>query len=250
MKFVDVEVEVFVTFRVEVESVSDADIATNAKAAVAKHVARRLEAPAVLADLFQGRYGIQRHPDRGIAVGTKLLGLTAPTVALCYNGHMTTTPVPDHVEVALDTNKLATLLFKAAAKKVDEAAKANGYPVPAETFAAYELASSDLHKSTVNAALVAPVGTVIETVDGPLIVAYRYDVGVDGSAQMADLTADGQPALGSWHEGPVADADGHCPECGPGAGCYEAVQYERYAPEGRVGHGFVDPISRKIVQTG
>jgi hypothetical protein len=51
------------------------------------------------------------------------------------------------------------------------------------------------------------------------------------------LTADGRFANpGSWHEGP-SDIDGW-------------VYYERWTPEGRVAHGYVDPESRRLVQAG
>lgn len=53
-------------------------------------------------------------------------------------------------------------------------------------------------------------------------------------ATEAIATEDGRGVLSAWHRGPVAGE----------------VYYERYGPEGRTAHGWVDRASRLITQTG
>jgi hypothetical protein len=62
---------------------------------------------------------------------------------------------------------------------------------------------------------------------------------LSGTAQAIEavLTQDGHSAnLAEWHQGEPTSA--------------EWVFVERWTPEGRVFHGYVDPESRKVVQTG
>lgn len=56
-------------------------------------------------------------------------------------------------------------------------------------------------------------------------------------AEEVTLTADGQTANNRvWHEGEPADGNW--------------IYYERWTTEGRIGHGYVDRITRKLVQAG
>lgn len=49
------------------------------------------------------------------------------------------------------------------------------------------------------------------------------------------LTSDGRGYVEAWHQGPEADG---------------AVFVERWTAAGRAFHGWVDPVSRRIVQAG
>jgi hypothetical protein len=74
-------------------------------------------------------------------------------------------------------------------------------------------------------------GDGLVTFEVPGERAYIRDV------EQVVLTADGGQAIMEWHSGPVSDK--------------ESVRYERYDGVGRrLGHGYVDPCTRKIVQTG
>ena len=57
-------------------------------------------------------------------------------------------------------------------------------------------------------------------------------------AEMVVLTEDGKTAeWQTWHDGPSEDVAGW-------------VYYERWTPEGRVAHGYVDATTRRLVQAG
>lgn len=85
---------------------------------------------------------------------------------------------------------------------------------------------------------------VVDTGDGPLIVNHvSYGkVPVEdvlagrAPAQEVTLTEDGRGAIRvGWHtDGPAA----------------EWVRYEVWTPEGRIAHGFVDSVSRRLLQVG
>lgn len=56
-------------------------------------------------------------------------------------------------------------------------------------------------------------------------------------AQEVVMTTDGKNAQPQkWHEGPPTDE--------------EWVYYERWTPEGRVAHGWVDSVTRNLIQSG
>ena len=90
------------------------------------------------------------------------------------------------------------------------------------------------------------LGDRVDTPDGALFVSlrqYAKDTDVDAVVnrtavpEMVVLTEDGGFAdFGRWHEGD-SDID-------------TWVRYERYTTEGRVGHGYVDATTRRLVQTG
>lgn len=96
------------------------------------------------------------------------------------------------------------------------------------------------------AVLTADCGDVLDAGDGPLIVnhvSYAKGTPIEAVlddtavAEMVVLTADGRHALyQEWHEGPPTDD--------------EWVRYERWTAEGRVAHGYIDTVTRKLVQTG
>lgn len=89
------------------------------------------------------------------------------------------------------------------------------------------------------------VGQSVETPAqmGPLVCVGRsypagttYDMVEDGSAEVlsAKFSADGRTWTGEWHSGPEADA----------------VYVERWGADGSGFHGWVDSVSRRIVQAG
>lgn len=68
-----------------------------------------------------------------------------------------------------------------------------------------------------------------------LKVTARYDLQADGTALSILATQDGRGAVcGEWHAGPEA----------------EAVYFETWTLAGRMDHGWIDAVTRKVVQTG
>lgn len=63
----------------------------------------------------------------------------------------------------------------------------------------------------------------------------------DHDAVRVTLTGDGKGAIMEWHR-PEVD--------GPDCAMEDQVRYERWQADGRAGHGYVHPDSRRIVQTG
>lgn len=79
------------------------------------------------------------------------------------------------------------------------------------------------------------VGDAISSIGGPLLVVAFISPDGDFHA-----TEDGRPYINYWHhetDGPTQDA---------------SVYYERFSAStgDRLSHGYADPVSRKIVQTG
>jgi hypothetical protein len=75
------------------------------------------------------------------------------------------------------------------------------------------------------------VGDVIETVNGPLVVA---EIVRDGMGSVQILTEDGGDYTGKWHEGIITGS----------------LRVERYVNGREVFHGYIDPVSRGLTQTG
>lgn len=92
--------------------------------------------------------------------------------------------------------------------------------------------------------LTLPLRSVVESGAGPLILNQRSfpagtDVAaiIDGSAvpESVTLTSDGRGAVTTvWHRGPEA----------------EWVFVERWTAAGRAFHGWVDSVSRRLLQSG
>ena len=84
--------------------------------------------------------------------------------------------------------------------------------------------------------LSSPCGTKLDTGDGiVLIVNHRHAVGDDGTPEFVTLTEDGRfYSEDGWH----ADPEDKC------------VYVERWTAKGREFHGFIDSVSRKLVQAG
>ena len=99
----------------------------------------------------------------------------------------------------------------------------------------YEAAAIDVN-ATLRIALpyIEAPGVVVHTVDGPMVVAAVDRPTADDVRWT--LTVDGGPALIDWHAGLESDES--------------PVRYERWTMAGRLSHGYVDPASRRIVQTG
>lgn len=88
----------------------------------------------------------------------------------------------------------------------------------------------------------------IESIGGPMLTVQQVSYGLAALADVqagtarpieATATEDGRPALPAFHR-PDVDGDESA----------DAVYYERYAVGGRISHGWVDRVSRRIVQTG
>lgn len=84
-----------------------------------------------------------------------------------------------------------------------------------------------------------PCATRIATVEGDeLVLTQRIGVEIDdGSAGRATevvLTADGRGKLDGWHEGTESSW----------------IRFERHSAYGRVSHGFIDSVSRRLLQAG
>jgi hypothetical protein len=108
--------------------------------------------------------------------------------------------------------------------------------------------------------LAAPIGTVLQTPDGPLIKAsggWSKETG-----DRADAVADPATDLGRWRAalGPHEDAiltadrpggrlDSWC-TCRPRPQLESWIRYEHWTTVGRVGHGYLCPVCRAITQTG
>lgn len=107
------------------------------------------------------------------------------------------------------------------------------YPAPASLWAEYNCTSEMLHRSIVDLVSVSRVGDVIETTDGAMIVAEKH-LTWDGKANMI-LTRDGLPREREWHEGPEST---------------NWIRADVYSSDGLIFHGYVDSVSRRIVQTG
>lgn len=90
----------------------------------------------------------------------------------------------------------------------------------------------------VKAIMVAgcPEGERVRTVDANLAMADHYVE--NGQTAHYILTEDGKPIFRTWHQ----------PADGPTSG--EQVRYETWSWKGQTAHGYVDSVSRKIVQTG
>lgn len=91
-------------------------------------------------------------------------------------------------------------------------------------------ACAELAKSVVALLAIAPIGTVVFSFDGQLTVASFNE-------EEIMLTADGGKAIMKWHA-PADEPMG------------DSVMYERWSHGVRQGHGYIDPVSRCIVQTG
>lgn len=76
----------------------------------------------------------------------------------------------------------------------------------------------------------AQVGMKLFDIDGPMVVAEITDNGL-----VVVLTADGKPMVTGWHPNPW---DG------------DFVRYGCYAAGLQIGHGYLHPNTRRIVQTG
>ena len=85
--------------------------------------------------------------------------------------------------------------------------------------------------------LFTPVGRTVYGDGGymPLIVAERSGEGLESRVI---VTTDGRPVLKQWHSGPEDADEG------------ESVFFEEYTKAGRVCHGWVSVVSRKLVQVG
>src|SRR5437016_3361250 len=117
---------------------------------------------------------------------------------------------------------------------------ATGTPIPEKVSDNWEKGNAMLHKSATALAMNGPIGTVVETADGRLIVASIGSVG-DPEIEVT-LTGDGEPiALVRGRRGFHRPEDGE-----PG----DNVRYEVYTIDGRVAHGYVGAASRKVTQTG
>ena len=84
----------------------------------------------------------------------------------------------------------------------------------------------------------------VDTPNGRMVVVgTSYPVGTDTDAVLAGtatpdsvmLSSDGRHWVAEWHAGPESA---------------DAAYVERYSARGREFHGFVDAVSRRIVQTG
>jgi hypothetical protein len=108
--------------------------------------------------------------------------------------------------------------------------------------------------------LAAPIGTVLQTPDGPLIKTsggWPKETG-----DRADAAADPATDLGRWraalgpHEDAILTADSGIGRldswciCRVPAGLETWVRYQHWTAEGRAGHGYLCPVCRAITQTG
>ena len=90
---------------------------------------------------------------------------------------------------------------------------------------------------------VACATDILDTIVGingeRLVVVHRYNLDLEtNTAEAVAATSDGRhPNLYEWH----TEADG--PES-------EWIAYERIGADGTGSHGFVDSVSRKVLQTG
>lgn len=116
--------------------------------------------------------------------------------------------------------------------------------IPAPSFAAYQAASTALLQSAVAVAALGKVGDRVVTPDGELVIAESAS---DTRLVHVLLTEDGKGRVAGWHNNPEALS---------GQVRYEAWQITDEAGSGfpvalySRTHGYLDPSSRMVVQTG
>lgn len=116
-----------------------------------------------------------------------------------------------------------------------ELAQSKARPVPSTD--AWEYASAKLHQSATELLAKCEVGQPVYSPDGAGVVA-TIEEPAEGVREVI-VTQDGLPFKREWHQGPIGG---------------DSVRYEIYSSlDGnwsRPGHGFIDPVSRQIVQVG
>lgn len=133
-----------------------------------------------------------------------------------------------------DTGREQLLARNQAGKRLRDRLVAElSHPAPDSLWAEYNFLSEALHRTVVDLVPACRVGDTVETQDGPMIVAAK-ELTWDGRTRMV-LTSDGLPREREWHEGPDSD---------------NWIRAEVYSSDGLIFHGYVDSVSRKVVQTG